>query len=91
MNQIVGTLNQLFVVVGILVANVLGLDKLLGTSAKWPVHTGFILIPLVISLGLIFFTESPKYLFVNCNNEEKAQEGERSLLHRKQEYFVHIK
>ena len=81
--EIEGTLNQLFVIVGILVANVLGLDKLLGTSAKWPVLTGFVLVPLLLSLGLIFFTESPKYLFVNCNNEEKAQGGKIFLKKQK--------
>lgn len=67
-----GTVNQFTVVIGILVANVFGLEELLGTDELWPVITGFIFIPAVFNFCLVFITESPKYLFIT-NNKVQAK------------------
>lgn len=69
----VGTVNQLVVVIGILSANILGLKSLLGTDALWPVLTGGVFFGAIFNLALVFFQESPKFLY---NKEpELARKG----------------
>ncbi|XP_077158487.1 solute carrier family 2, facilitated glucose transporter member 3-like isoform X2 [Paroedura picta] len=69
-----GTLNQLGVVVGILVAQVFGLDVIMGTAALWPLLLGFTIIPAVLqSAALPFCPESPRFLLINKMEEEKAK------------------
>lgn len=63
MRGIIGTINQAVVVTGILSANILGLPELLGTEELWPVLIGFILVPALSNCCLVFFEESPKYLY----------------------------
>lgn len=67
-----GTVNQFTVVMAILVANVFGLEELLGTEKLWPVITGFVLVPAVANFCLVFITESPKHLFV-VNDKVNAE------------------
>nr|XP_061826172.1 solute carrier family 2, facilitated glucose transporter member 1-like [Nerophis lumbriciformis] len=68
-----GTLHQLGVVIGILVAQVLGMDSILGNSSLWPFLLGFTLLPAVVQTILLpFCPESPRYLLINCNQESKA-------------------
>jgi hypothetical protein len=72
---LIGTLNQIFIVFGILITNIIGLKFILGTAELWPILVGLILVPVLAHLGLIFGVESPKYLYINCNNVEDAQKG----------------
>ncbi|CAF0733414.1 unnamed protein product [Brachionus calyciflorus] len=69
----VGTMNQLSIVFGILVANVLGLPELLGTEKLWPVLVAFSFIPALTHIFLLFFPESPKYLFMKRNDKLGAE------------------
>ncbi|XP_042557458.1 solute carrier family 2, facilitated glucose transporter member 3 [Dipodomys spectabilis] len=70
-----GTLNQLGIVVGILVAQILGLDILLGSDDLWPVLLGFTIIPAVLqSVALPFCPESPRFLVINKKREEQAKD-----------------
>ncbi|XP_012879029.1 PREDICTED: solute carrier family 2, facilitated glucose transporter member 3-like [Dipodomys ordii] len=70
-----GTLNQLGIVVGILVAQILGLDILLGSDDLWPVLLGFTIIPAVLqSIALPFCPESPRFLVINKMREEQAKD-----------------
>ncbi|KAM4819670.1 solute carrier family 2, facilitated glucose transporter member 3 isoform 2-T4 [Thomomys bottae] len=70
-----GTLNQLGIVVGILVAQILGLDMLLGSDDLWPVLLGFTIIPAILqSIALPFCPESPRFLVINKMREEQAKE-----------------
>ena len=81
---ITGTINHLFIVIGVLMANVLGLDFMLGTKHLWPVLVGFILVPFSVHLLLIWAVESPKYLLINRFDKEAAKEGNKNfemLLH----------
>jgi hypothetical protein len=41
-----GTLNQLFLVIGIFITNIAGLPQLFGTKDLWTVLVGFVLIPV---------------------------------------------
>ncbi|KAK6479870.1 solute carrier family 2 [Huso huso] len=70
-----GTLHQLGVVIGILIAQVFGLEFILGSQSLWPVLLGLTVIPAVIqSIALPFCPESPRFLLINKNQEEKAME-----------------
>ncbi|NWX16585.1 GTR3 protein, partial [Aegotheles bennettii] len=69
-----GTLNQLGIVVGILVAQIFGLDKIMGTEALWPLLLGFTVLPAILQcVALLFCPESPRFLLINKMEEEKAQ------------------
>ncbi|NXU89749.1 GTR3 protein, partial [Xiphorhynchus elegans] len=69
-----GTLNQLGIVVGILVAQIFGLEGIMGTEALWPLLLGFTVLPAVLQCaGLLFCPESPRFLLINKMEEDKAQ------------------
>ncbi|XP_060775430.1 solute carrier family 2, facilitated glucose transporter member 1 [Neoarius graeffei] len=69
-----GTLHQLGVVVGILIAQVFGLDVIMGTAALWPLLLGFTFVPALLQCFLLpLCPESPRYLLINCNEENKAR------------------
>ncbi|XP_055065790.2 solute carrier family 2, facilitated glucose transporter member 3 isoform X2 [Misgurnus anguillicaudatus] len=70
-----GTLHQLGVVIGILVAQIFGLESLLGSQTLWPLLLALTTLPAVVqSIMLIFCPESPRYLLINLNQEEKARQ-----------------
>ncbi|XP_026187945.1 solute carrier family 2, facilitated glucose transporter member 1-like [Mastacembelus armatus] len=69
-----GTLHQLGVVVGILMAQVFGIDFIMGNDSLWPLLLGFPLLPAVLQCALLpLCPESPRYLLINCNEESKAR------------------
>ncbi|KAK3508370.1 hypothetical protein QTP70_025781, partial [Hemibagrus guttatus] len=71
-----GTLHQLGVVVGILIAQVFGLEFLLGSNKLWPVLLALTAIPAVLQCVLLpFCPESPRYLLINLNKEEQARKA----------------
>ncbi|XP_053118991.1 solute carrier family 2, facilitated glucose transporter member 4 [Hemicordylus capensis] len=75
-----GTLNQLAIVIGILIAQVFGLEGLLGTEKLWPLLMGLTVLPS--ALQLLFFPfcpESPRYLYIVRNKESKAKESLKRL------------
>ncbi|XP_077026063.1 solute carrier family 2, facilitated glucose transporter member 3 isoform X2 [Tamandua tetradactyla] len=69
-----GTLNQLGIVIGILVAQIFGLEFILGSEELWPVLLGFTIIPAILqSVALPFCPESPRFLLINKKEEENAK------------------
>ncbi|KAJ7998667.1 hypothetical protein DPEC_G00207260 [Dallia pectoralis] len=69
-----GTLHQLGIVIGILMAQVFGIDALLGNSSLWPLLLGFTFIPALAQCILLpFCPESPRFLLINRNEEHKAK------------------
>ncbi|XP_036394082.1 solute carrier family 2, facilitated glucose transporter member 3 [Megalops cyprinoides] len=71
-----GTLHQLGVVLGILVAQIFGLESLLGSATLWPLLLALTAIPAVLqSIMLPFCPESPRYLLINLNQEEQARKA----------------
>ncbi|XP_036007392.1 solute carrier family 2, facilitated glucose transporter member 1 [Fundulus heteroclitus] len=69
-----GTLHQLGIVVGILIAQVFGLEMIMGNDDYWPLLLGFLFIPAVIqTVVLPFCPESPRFLLINRNEENKAK------------------
>ncbi|XP_026113597.1 solute carrier family 2, facilitated glucose transporter member 1-like isoform X2 [Carassius auratus] len=71
-----GTLHQLGVVVGILIAQILGLENLLGSQKLWPLLLALTVLPAVLQCILLpFCPESPRYLLINLNEEEQARKA----------------
>lgn len=69
-----GTLNQLGIVVGILVAQIFGLKEIMGSESLWPLLLGFTVIPAILQCAALpFCPESPRFLLINKLEEEKAQ------------------
>ncbi|MEQ2296399.1 Solute carrier 2, facilitated glucose transporter member 1 [Ameca splendens] len=69
-----GTLHQLGIVVGILIAQVFGLEMIMGNDEFWPLLLGFLFIPAVIQCVLLpLCPESPRFLLINKNEENKAK------------------
>lgn len=70
-----GTLNQLGIVIGILVAQIFGLEIILGSEVLWPVLLGFTIIPAILqSAALPFCPESPRFLLINKKEEDEAKQ-----------------
>ncbi|XP_058408099.1 solute carrier family 2, facilitated glucose transporter member 1 isoform X3 [Diceros bicornis minor] len=69
-----GTLHQLSVVIGILIAQVFGLDSIMGTEDLWPLLLSITFLPAVIQCILLpFCPESPRFLLINRNEENRAK------------------
>uniref|UniRef100_A0A3Q3JEL9 Major facilitator superfamily (MFS) profile domain-containing protein n=1 Tax=Monopterus albus TaxID=43700 RepID=A0A3Q3JEL9_MONAL len=71
-----GTLHQLGVVIGILVAQIFGLEFLLGSDTLWPLLLALTILPAILqSIMLPFCPESPRYLIIVLNREEEARKA----------------
>ncbi|XP_078507587.1 solute carrier family 2, facilitated glucose transporter member 3-like isoform X1 [Lissotriton helveticus] len=69
-----GTLHQLAIVVGILIAQVFGLDVIMGSERLWPVLVALTAFLAFIQIGLLpFCPESPRFLLIIKKEEERAQ------------------
>nr|KAF6452853.1 hypothetical protein HJG59_008179 [Molossus molossus] len=69
-----GTLHQLGIVIGILVAQIFGLKYILGTEDLWPLLLGFTILPALLqSAALPFCPESPRFLLINRKEEDSAK------------------
>uniref|UniRef100_A0A2I3HEV2 Solute carrier family 2, facilitated glucose transporter member 3 n=1 Tax=Nomascus leucogenys TaxID=61853 RepID=A0A2I3HEV2_NOMLE len=69
-----GTLNELGIFVGILVAQIFGLEFILGSEELWPLLLGFTILPTILqSVALPFCPESPRFLLINRKEEENAK------------------
>ncbi|KAF5905646.1 solute carrier family 2, facilitated glucose transporter member 1-like, partial [Clarias magur] len=69
-----GTLHQLGIVIGILIAQVFGLEVIMGNATMWPFLLAFTVVPAVLQCFLLpLCPESPRYLLINCNEENKAK------------------
>lgn len=76
----IGVVPQLFITIGILVAQILGLTSILGNAEGWPVLLGLTGIPSLLQLlTLPFFPESPRYLLIQKGNEEQARRALQRL------------
>uniref|UniRef100_A0A8D2MRY7 Solute carrier family 2, facilitated glucose transporter member 5 n=1 Tax=Zonotrichia albicollis TaxID=44394 RepID=A0A8D2MRY7_ZONAL len=69
-----GTFHQLGIVLGILIAQVFGLDLIMGNESLWPLLLGFIFVPALLQCIILpFAPESPRFLLINRNEENKAK------------------
>ncbi|XP_070710403.1 solute carrier family 2, facilitated glucose transporter member 4-like isoform X2 [Pempheris klunzingeri] len=80
-----GTLHQLAIVTGILIAQILGLDVLLGSEDLWPILLGLTVVPTVLQMALLpFCPESPRFLYIVRCQEHQAKRGLRRLTGREE-------
>uniref|UniRef100_A0A665WVP8 Solute carrier family 2, facilitated glucose transporter member 4 n=1 Tax=Echeneis naucrates TaxID=173247 RepID=A0A665WVP8_ECHNA len=78
-----GTLHQLAIVTGILIAQILGMESLLGSEDLWPVLLGLTVVPTVLQMALLpFCPESPRFLYIVRCQEHHAKSGLRRLTGR---------
>uniref|UniRef100_A0A3P9BZD5 Solute carrier family 2, facilitated glucose transporter member 5 n=1 Tax=Maylandia zebra TaxID=106582 RepID=A0A3P9BZD5_9CICH len=85
-----GIVPQLFITVGILCAQVLGIRNILGNS--WTLMLGLTGIPAAIQLLLLpFFPESPRYMLIQNGDEKKATKGKKVRCHQHKKSMVHKK
>ncbi|XP_060710760.1 solute carrier family 2, facilitated glucose transporter member 4-like [Hemiscyllium ocellatum] len=78
-----GTLHQLAIVSGILIAQIFGLDVILGTDELWPLLLAVTVFPAVLQAMLLpLCPESPRYLYIVRNQEGKAKKCLRMLTGR---------
>ncbi|XP_036316730.1 solute carrier family 2, facilitated glucose transporter member 5 [Pipistrellus kuhlii] len=75
-----GVVPQLFITVGILAAQILGLRNVLANEKGWPILLGVTGIPAAVQLLLLpVFPESPRYLLVQRKDLEAARKALRLL------------
>ncbi|KAM6443260.1 solute carrier family 2, facilitated glucose transporter member 2 [Liasis olivaceus] len=75
-----GSLNQLAVVIGILISQVLGLDILLGRQETWPLLLCLSGCAAVLQIFLLLICpESPRYMYIKCGDVEGAQKNLKRL------------
>uniref|UniRef100_A0A8P4FYW3 Solute carrier family 2, facilitated glucose transporter member 4 n=1 Tax=Dicentrarchus labrax TaxID=13489 RepID=A0A8P4FYW3_DICLA len=80
-----GTLHQLAIVTGILIAQILGLEVLLGSQELWPVLLGLTVVPTVLQMSFLpFCPESPRFLYIVRCQEHQAKRGLRRLTGRQE-------
>ncbi|XP_027643193.2 solute carrier family 2, facilitated glucose transporter member 5 isoform X2 [Falco peregrinus] len=71
----IGIVPQLFITLGILVAQILGLRSILGNAKGWHVLLGLTGIPSAIQLFILpFLPESPRYLLIQERTEKRARQ-----------------
>ncbi|XP_057711816.1 solute carrier family 2, facilitated glucose transporter member 5-like isoform X2 [Corythoichthys intestinalis] len=76
----IGIIPQLFITIGILSAQVLGIRNILGNSTGWTLMLGITGIPALVELFLLpFFPESPRYTLIQRGDEKTARKALQSL------------
>jgi SP family facilitated glucose transporter-like MFS transporter 1 len=69
----VGTVYQLIITISILFSQIMGMNSVLGNDGGWPWLLGLTIVPGIIQLlTLPFCPESPKYLLLDKEDEERA-------------------
>ncbi|KAM4562529.1 solute carrier family 2, facilitated glucose transporter member 5 [Odontesthes bonariensis] len=75
-----GIIPQLFITIGILCAQVLGIRNILGNTTGWTLMLGLTGIPAVTELLLLpFFPESPRYMLIQKGDEKNAKKALQRL------------
>lgn len=75
-----GALHQLAIVTGILISQIVGLDFLLGNHELWHILLSLSAVPAVLQSLLLFFCpESPRYLYIKLDEEDKAKKSLKRL------------
>uniref|UniRef100_UPI00358F66EF solute carrier family 2, facilitated glucose transporter member 1-like isoform X2 n=1 Tax=Myxine glutinosa TaxID=7769 RepID=UPI00358F66EF len=69
----IGSIHQISAVVGIFVAQILGLEWLMGSERMWPLLLGFTAFPSLLQVFLMYFcVYSPRFLFINLGKKNEA-------------------
>ncbi|XP_038190403.1 solute carrier family 2, facilitated glucose transporter member 7 isoform X1 [Arvicola amphibius] len=75
-----GTMTEVFVIIGVLMAQIFSLQAILGNTTGWPILLALTGVPALIQLlSLPFFPESPRYTLIEKGDEETARQALRRL------------
>ncbi|XP_058160718.1 solute carrier family 2, facilitated glucose transporter member 7 [Dasypus novemcinctus] len=75
-----GTMTEVFVIVGVFLAQIFSLQAILGNPTGWPVLLAITGIPALLQLlSLPFFPESPRYTLIQKGNEAAARQALQRL------------
>uniref|UniRef100_A0A8D0TEG2 Solute carrier family 2, facilitated glucose transporter member 5 n=1 Tax=Sus scrofa TaxID=9823 RepID=A0A8D0TEG2_PIG len=75
-----GTMTEVFVIMGVFLAQIFSLQAILGNPTGWPVLLAITGVPALFQLlSLPFFPESPRYTLIQKRDEETAQQALRRL------------
>ncbi|XP_015236826.1 PREDICTED: solute carrier family 2, facilitated glucose transporter member 5 [Cyprinodon variegatus] len=76
----IGIVPQLFITIGILAAQVMGIRNILGNNTGWTIMLGLTGIPAVIELVFLpFFPESPRYMLIQKGDEKNSRKALQRL------------
>ncbi|GCB74285.1 hypothetical protein scyTo_0003374 [Scyliorhinus torazame] len=76
----IGVMPQLFITIGILIAQVFGLRSILANERGWPLLLGLTGVPAIVELILLpFCPESPRYMLIQKGNELGAKAALRRI------------
>lgn len=72
-------LRFVFIVIVYRLVQIFGLDSIMGNATMWPILLGFTFIPALLQCCLLpLCPESPRFLLINRNEENKAKSGEHA-------------
>ncbi|XP_016050288.1 solute carrier family 2, facilitated glucose transporter member 7 [Erinaceus europaeus] len=75
-----GTMTEVFVIMGVFLAQIFSLQALLGNPTGWPLLLALTGVPAVVQLlSLPFFPESPRYTLIQKKDEATARQALRKL------------
>ncbi|XP_037696741.1 solute carrier family 2, facilitated glucose transporter member 2 isoform X2 [Choloepus didactylus] len=75
-----GTFHQLAIVIGILISQIVSLNNILGNHDLWHILLGLSAVPAILQSVLLFFCpESPRYLYIKVDKEDKAKKNLKRL------------
>ncbi|XP_074233928.1 solute carrier family 2, facilitated glucose transporter member 7 isoform X1 [Camelus bactrianus] len=75
-----GTMTEVFVIMGVFLAQIFSLQAVLGNPTGWPVLLALTGVPALFRLlSLPFFPESPRYTLIQKKDEETARQALRKL------------
>ncbi|XP_078577140.1 solute carrier family 2, facilitated glucose transporter member 5-like [Branchiostoma floridae x Branchiostoma japonicum] len=76
----ISVMHQAMLTVGILLAQILGLEQILGSETLWPVLLAFYAVPSGLQLAIMpFLPESPRYLLINKQDEMASRSALKRL------------
>lgn len=71
-----GCLHQLFITLGILFSQIIGLPDILGTATRWPYIFGLSMLPCIFqAVTMPLCPESPKAWYIDRGDPDKAMKG----------------
>ncbi|KAL4674462.1 hypothetical protein H8959_018396 [Pygathrix nigripes] len=77
---LLGTMTEVFVIVGVFLAQIFSLQGILGNPEGWPVLLALTGVPALLQLlTLPFFPESPRYSLIQKGDEATARQALRRL------------
>lgn len=70
----IGVLNQLLITIGILIAQIFGLQSIMGNDAMWPWLFAFTAVPSILQMASMpWIPKSPRYLLIDQGKEDEAR------------------